>query len=311
MTVTALDSRRPVLGGSTIAAAAGVDPWCSPIDLFYRLTDADYRARRDGENAEAKAWRNRMQPLIFEALRERGYSAIETPNVTVQDSAWPWLEGHPDGIVGDPMRSPNAFLCDAIVEAKLTGGYGYKPTDALPLHWQAQVQTYMHLGRVERAIVAVLVAGIRLDVHEVFYDGRAVAVLLGMAEAFVEHVREGVPPAPDGSASAREALALRFPKQEPGRRYRLTGFEWETAKQLRLLREQQREVERQITELENRVKACDPEAETFIDPYDNTFATWKEVASRKLDTKLLQAERPELADLFTRETTYRRFLVHD
>ena len=301
MTVVALDSHRPVLGGSTIAAAAGIDPWCSRVELFYRL-----KGELPGPEGEQLEWGRRVQPLIFEALRERGYDAYETTALELISDDLPWLVGHPDGIVPIPGQAD-----DAVVEAKLTGGHGYRKGDALPLNWQAQVQTYMHLGQVERAIVAVCVAGIRLDVHEVTYDERAVSLLLELAAGFVEHVRKGEAPPPDGSDSAREALALRFPRQEPGRRYRLTGFEWETAKQLRLLREQQRETERQIVELENRVKACDPEAETFIDPFDNTYATWKEVASRKLDTRLLREERPELADLFTRETTYRRFLIHD
>lgn len=305
MTVAYLDDRRPVLGGSTIAAAAGIDPWTSRVELFYRL-----RGELPGPEGEQLAWGTRVQPLIFEALRERGYDAHETPHLEVADPSAPWLVGHPDGLAGDAFRYATAEeRGDVIVEAKLTGGYGYRKHDGLPLNWQAQVQTYMHLGQVERAIVAVCVAGIRLDVHEVIYDERACDLLFELAADFVALLQKGECPPPDGSPSARAALVERFPRQEPGRKYRLTGFEWETAKQLKLLREQQREVERQIVELENRVKACDPEAETFIDPFDNTFATWKEVVSRKLDTKLLREERPELADLFTRETTYRRFLI--
>jgi predicted phage-related endonuclease len=200
---------------------------------------------------------------------------------------------------------------DAIVEAKLTGGYGYRKGDGLPLNWQAQVQTYMRLGRVERALVAVLTAGIRLDVHEVIYDERGCDLLLELGAAFADCLRRGEAPRPDGSQSAREALSGRFPRQEPGKVYRLTGDEWDTAKHLRLLREQAKELDRQITETENRVKACDPEAETFIDPHDGTFATWKEVTSHRFDTKAFREDRPELAELWTRETTSRRFIVND
>lgn len=306
MTVVSLDGRRPVLGGSTIAAAAGIDPWCSRVELFYRLRGE--LPEPDGEQLE---WGRRVQPLIFEALRARGVAAQETPGIELADEALPWLVGHPDGIVGTSMRRPGAFLADAIVEAKLTGGYGYRKQDVLPLGWQAQAQTYMRLGQMERTLVAVCVAGIRLDVHELVYDERAADLLIEAADQFVGYLRSGVAPPPDGSASARSALLGRFPRQEPGRVYRLTGFEWDMAKTLRLLREQKTAVEKQIAELENRIKACDPEAETFIDPYDNTFATWKEVTSRRLDQTLLKTERPELADLFTRETTQRRFLIHD
>lgn len=302
-TVTALDSHRPLIGGSTIAAAAGIDPWCSQVELFYRL-----RGELPEPEGEAMEWGRRVQPLIFEALRELGYDARETPGMEVVAPALPWLVGHPDGfVIPEGAAEGDIDVC----EVKLTGGYGYRRGDALPLHWQAQVQTYMRLGHVDRAIVAVLVGGIRLDVHEVARDDRATDLLIELAADFVEHLRRGACPSPDGSLSAREALTDRFPRQEPGRVYRLTGFEWETAKQLRLLRAQAKEVERQITKLENRVKLCDPEAETFIDPFDQPYATWKEVKARRLDTKLFQSERPELADLFTRETTSRRFTIHD
>jgi predicted phage-related endonuclease len=303
VTATALNSHRPVLGGSTIAAAAGIDPWCSQVELFYRL-----RGELPEPESEAMEWGTRMQPLIFDALRERGITARETPGFELHDDSLPWLVGHPDGLAN---VSDHAYRGDAIVEAKLTGGYGYRRGDGLPLNWQAQVQTYMRLGHVERALVAVLTAGIRLDVHEVAYDERAADLLFELAAGFVDALRRGRCPSPDGSPSAREALVGRFPRQEPGRVYRLTGDEWETAKRLRLLREQQREVERQITQLENRVKACDPEAETFIDPFDGTYATWKAVGTRRIDTKLLKQARPEIAAESTRETTQRRFTIHD
>jgi predicted phage-related endonuclease len=304
VTVTALDSHRPVLGGSTIAAAAGIDPWCSRVELFYRL-----RGELPEPEGEQLEWGKRVQPLVFEALRERGIDAHETRGVELYDAATPWLVGHPDGlaqttaIFGDPGES--------LVEAKLTGGYGYRKGQALPLNWQAQVQTYMRLGHVERALVAVLVAGIHLDVHEVTFDEHAANLLIERAEEFVSFLRSDTCPPPDGSPSAREALAARFPRQEPGRTYRLTGLEWDYAKELRLLRESRRALDARETLLENLIKASDPEAETFIDPFDNTYATWKGVASKRLDQTLLKAERPELAALFTRETTQRRFLIHD
>lgn len=301
--MTALDAKRPVIGGSTIAAAAGIDPWTSRVELFYRL-----RGELPEPEGEQLEWGRRVQPLIFEALQERGIVAFDTTGVELHDPAYPWLVGHPDGMAAPANMDEPA---DCIVEAKLTGGYGYRKGDGLPLNWQAQVQTYMLLGQVDRALVAVLTAGIRLDVHEVSFDQRAVDLLIEQAEEFVAHLRRGEAPPPDGSASAREALTGRFPRQEPSRVYRLTGDEWEHAKELRLIRESKKALETRETLLENLIKASDPEAQTFIDPFDQPFATWKEVTSRRLDATLLKTERPELADLFTRETTTRRFTIHD
>ena len=292
--VAILFDRRVIVGGSTIAAAAGVSQWTSRIELADRIFRPDVYA--DDDHAEAMAWGNRIQPLIFEALRGRDVLAWEAPEVDWRDHDHPWLVGHPDGFTED----------GDVVEAKLTGSYrGYHEADELPIGWQAQVQTYMRLAEVERAIVAVNVAGTRLIVVEVGYDERAATRLVELAEEFVGYVRDGRYPPADGSDSARKALGYIFPSQTEGARYVASGALWEACWELREWREAEARCKARVQAIENRLKEAMGDCETLVSPSGEEVATWKQQTSRRIDTKRLREQRPELAGLFETETTTR------
>jgi predicted phage-related endonuclease len=284
------------LGGSTIAAACGIDPWQSRVELYYRLT-----GRIEDDQSEPAYWGQKVEPLIFDALRERGLEVHPTPGVELVDPDYPWLVGHPDGLAAG----------NVVVEAKLTGAFAYSNVDALPLAWVAQVQTYCRLGRMEQALVAVLHSGTRLSLHRLTYDDRAASMLLELAAEFWEYVERREPPPPDGSESAAKALAAAFPQPDPQRVYRLTGAEWDLVEQLRQRRRQLAAVEAQVRELESRIKASDPEAERYIGPQDEPVATWKASTSKRVDVKRLKAEAPHVAEQYANETTNRRFVFHD
>ena len=289
--VTVLDfpAARVRVGGSTIAAAAGISPWCSRVELYYRLTGV-----LPEPDTEALWWGKRVQPLIFDRLREDGYTVQECPpEFTLADDRLPWLEGHPDGIWSDDAAN--------IVEAKLSGGRTYRHDDPLPIDWQAQVQTYMRLGDCDRALVAVCHAGTRLDVHEVHFDERAASRLVELAGEFVAMVEEGVPPPPDGSESARKTLGYVFPAQTPGKLHRLLGASWEAYRQLREWREAEARCKERVQALENTLKAEVGDAETVIGPHDEEVATWKQQTARRIDTKRLRAEHPEIAASYETE----------
>lgn len=283
-----------IIGGSTIAAAAGIDPWCSRVELFYRLRGVIV----EPEN-EAMTWGKAIEPAIFERLAADGIDCRAGRGVELRDPARQWLVGHPDGIAADGR----------IVEAKLTAGHAYRTDAPLPIGWQAQAQTYMRLSGAERAVVAVLVAGTRLDVRELAYNADAAELLVERAAELVAMVERGEPPAPDGSESARDTLAAVYGAQEEGTTLTLSAEGWSRLKLLRLLREQRKEVERQEQECENALKAEMGEAETLLSPHGTTVAHWKAVTSRRLDTAALKAARPDIYTEYLTESTTRRFTL--
>lgn len=292
MTVVPIDSRRPVLGGSTIAAAVGIDPYVSPIRLWLEMTGRIVR-----EQSEAMALGKHLEPVIFDVLRERGYPCERTPHIELRDDAVPWLVGHPDGVRLDTHGG-------GIVEAKATG----RPTDTLPVPHEAQVQTYMRLAGVDHALVAQL-GGLTFTVWEVDYNPHLWDVLHELAESFVAHVRSDTPPPPLGHSDDRAALGLTYADVTPGKRVRETRDVRRARHELAVLLEAERRRSESIEHLRATITAYMGDADTLVSAHDDVVATWKPVTSHRLDGKRLKAERPDVHATYTQPTHSRRFLL--
>lgn len=292
------------LGGSSAAAAAGVHPYVSQVELWAQLTG---RLSATVEN-EAMRWGTIMERPIMEQLARDGY-AIEQPLDVmaetvngVNDTERPWLVGHPDGFLTLDHRR-------ALLEVKTANTFAWPADNTTPIHYAAQCQTYMHLTGLDRALLACLVGGQRLQLNTIERDDKAIALLLTGMESFMQHVWSDTPPPPDGSESARETVLALNPSASEGRVYRLSRDEYRTLGELQALRGQEAVVKAQRVERENILKAAMGDAEVAVSPNDAEVVRWANVASNRLDTAALKAARPALYDEFTNATQTRRFTV--
>ncbi len=297
MTVTDLRPR-VTLGGSSAAAAAGIDPYRSRVMLWLELT-----GRVERPETEAMAWGTALEPVIMAELAERGYDPSPDVIDHWRDDARPWLVGHPDGFV---TLDPGAR---ALLEVKTAGPFAHRWDESAPLHYQAQCQVYMYLTGLGRALLACLVGGQRLVLQTIDRDDTAIGYLLAALDDFYGYVLRDEPPPPDGSDSARDALALMYPSATSGLVHRLTAAEWESVRELRARKEQLAAVKAQMTELENKLKAAMGDAETAVSPFDSEALHWRSVSRTAVDVARLKELRPELASLFTTTTETRRFTV--
>ena len=288
MSVTALDEYRPRLGGSTIAAAAGIDPYCSPIRLWLQLT----RGEQPEEN-EAMRLGKKLEPVIFAELNERGVTCERTPGIELYDPDRPWLVGHPDGIgVGD--------YAGTIVEAKARNR-----ADTLAIWHEAQVQTYLHLAGEDQGLVAQL-SGLHLDVFPVERRQPVIDVLLDLAARFMDDVRSGTQPAPNCHPDDRAALALAWPDAAPGKVVRETREVRDARKELALLLEREKASKARGEHLRAVITDHMQDADTLISLHDDVVATWRNVTTHRVDTRALKAEVPHVAEAYTSAATYRR-----
>lgn len=301
MTVTNITRPAPI-GGSEIAAACGIDPHRSRVMLWLEKTG---RVRR--EPSEAMEWGTRLEPVIFEALADQGYNVASAGGVAWRDEARPWLIGHPDGFEwpGDSRQDGP----ERLLEIKTAGQWAHRGFEGVPFEYQAQVQLYLHLTGLSRALVAILVGGQRLELHELDRDERAIRGLLGLAERFWRHVETNEPPAPDSSESSREAMRTLWPEHEPGKAVRLLGSSWECYRELRRRRAQRDVLDRQIGTLENTLKATMGDAERAIGPHDEDALTWRTTEAKRIDVTALRRDRPEIAAEYETATPTRRFVV--
>lgn len=287
------------LGGSTAAAAAGIDPYRSRVMLWCELT-----GRVEREETEAMRWGTALEGVIAHELTERGYFTSRWSG-PVTDPERPWLIGHPGGVVElEGEGGPEGLL-----EIKTASVFAARWDESPPLHYEAQCQVYMHLTGLHRALLACLVGGQRLVLQEVERDEKAIALLLAAMEELLGYVERDEPPPPDGSDSATDALKAMYPQATEGRAHRLTAQEYGWYQELRARREQESEVSAQKAELENLLKAAMGDAEVALSPHDAEVLRWSNVTTTRVDTKLLRETRPELSGLFTTTTESRRFTV--
>jgi predicted phage-related endonuclease len=237
---------------------------------------------------------------VVEQLRER-YD-VTYPGGEARDAERPWLIGHPDGFL-------NEYRTRVLLEVKTAGVHAHRGFEGVPFHYQAQVQLYLHLTGLHRALVAILVGGQRLELHELGRDERAIRGLLDLSERFWRYVETNEPPPPDSSDSTREAMATMFPEHKPGRTVRLMGAAWETYRELRRRRAQMDVLKRQVAELENKLKATMGDAERAIGPHDEDALTWRTTEAKRIDVTRLRRDRPEIAAEYETATPTRRFVV--
>jgi predicted phage-related endonuclease len=287
------------IGGSTIAAAAGIDPYLSPTALFLRMTGQIPEPEGNGHMRIGKA----LEPVIIDLLREDGHNIAYPIAEEWRDKARPWLVCHPDAV----ERGYTA----GIVECKATGGWALRSWngDTPPVTWQAQVQTYMHVLDMSRAVIAALIDGTTLRTVEVKRDDRAIGMLLERAERFYAMLCRGEIPELDGSKSTRDALHERFAEATPGRKVRASRAVRDVVAEMRQLKASLDAHERQYEERRRVIEATMGDAEVLLDHADNVLAKWTPTTTRRLDTKRLKAELPAIHGEYAVPTTSRRFTI--
>jgi predicted phage-related endonuclease len=257
------------------------------------------------ERTEAMRWGALLEPVIKAELQERGYEVKPAPAGGFTDEARPWLVGHPDGFTevdGWP----------AILEVKTASTWAsrdWHEAAGAPLAYLIQCHHYMELTGCGLALLACLVGGQRLELRVVNRDDVVTARMIELEAELVEYVTRDEPPPPDGSASAKDALAALYPTSVEGETVRLDVDGWREYEALKDRREQRDAIDRQVAELEQRLKARMGDAETAISPHDDVLARWTSYERKGIDLKRLRRSLPAIADEYETTKQLRRFTI--
>lgn len=300
MTVVTLDSRRrsATIGGSRAAAACGLDPRVSRIELWHELLHGIERPQ-----SEAMAIGLEAQPLIEQLVTQRGFEIVPAPADGFVREGRPWMIVHPDAFVTVEGER-------GLGEWK-TRGLGWAD-DAQAL--AAAVMQLQHGFEVTGTTVGLLAVlhggygGMRLDLRTVWRDDDLIRMMVEHEEELLDFVQRGVPPPPDGSDSARQTVRELFPVSN-GETIRLSKQGWENVKQIRALKEQLKAAKKRQAELEQAVQLEMGEAASAISPFDTPACKWTTFPRTAIDTTRLKKERPDIAKAFSETSTLRRFSV--
>lgn len=206
-------ARSSGIGGSEIGTICGLNPWESAFALW---------AKRTGQipDPELTGWSVRFG------------KAFEGPILQL------WAEEHPEYelfIPGTYRHSVDTFMlanCDAlakhretgewiVVEVKTSRGSWFE----VPPHYVAQVQHYMYVMGIARAVV-VGVVGWDWKEHWVEYDEFQALSQRDAAERFWDAMQKMIKPDWDGSKATYEAVRYLHPEIED-EKVNLSDLGWE------------------------------------------------------------------------------------
>lgn len=306
-----LAHRRRGIGGSDVAAIAGLSRWTSPFEVWLDKVDAP--RPHDGDQSEAAQWGVLLEPVIRdEVARREGLTIHELPAL-IAHPEHDWMLANVDGLAWHP--DDGAGPASALYEGKTTGHWsgaewGDETEPLVPDAYILQGQHYLAVTGRRRVVYGVLIAGQRLAVRYVERDDELIAHLVDIETEFWQRVQDRTPPDPDGSKATTDLLGRLYEVQTD------TSLVADNPDEIRdLLRQradakaQAKTLEERAREVENRLKMLAAEHKFVRDPDGRPLFTWREIQTARLDGKALAAAHPDIAAEFTATTSHRRFHV--
>ena len=287
--------RKKGIGGSDAGAVCGFNPYRTAMEVYQdktskEIVELDNEAMRQGREFEDYVARR-----FIEATGKK----VRRANAMYYDENHPFMLADVDRMIvgenaGLECKTASPYLADKWEDGKI------------PMHYQLQCYHYMSVMNTDMWYIAVLIYGREFKFYRIERDEEIIADLIRIERDFWENnVKKGILPNPDGSKLADSVIAQYF-KQSAPVTVPLTGFD-EKLKRRQELMEVIRRMDTEKKQIEQELKLYMGEAE--LAENDSYRVSWKAFCSNKLDVERLKAEKPEIYEEFTKQTTARRFTV--
>ena len=202
--------RKQGLGSSDAAAAVGLNPYKSQVELWLEKTGRDTSLPKlDPQDEDSPAyWGNILEPIVAAHYSRRSGHRVRRINAVLQhpEPQLKWMLANIDReVIGAPEVQ--------ILECKTAGINGARLwKEGVPEYVQLQVMHQLAVTGKQAADVAVLLGGQHLEVHRIERDESMIARLIDLERLFWDYVVSDTPPPADGTASADAALRCLYPE---------------------------------------------------------------------------------------------------
>jgi putative phage-type endonuclease len=202
-----LEVRKSGIGGSDAAAAIGLNPYMSPLELWLikRGLDANLPGPNPDDTNEPVYWGTLLEPIVAASYTKQTGNRVRRINAVLRHPSIPFMLANIDReVIGVPGVQ--------ILECKTAGEFGARLwREGVPEYVLVQVQHQLAVTGKQAADVAVLICGQKLEVHRIERDDELIARLIPLEAAFWRYVETDTPPPADGSESADRALRCLYP----------------------------------------------------------------------------------------------------
>lgn len=288
--------RKTGIGGSDAGAICGLNPYVSAMKVFEDKTtegvgDTDSEAMRQGRD---------MEDYVAKRFMEETGLKVRRSNMMYRSRENPFMIADVDRLVVGR---------DAGLECKTASAYNAdKWKDGrIPPHYLIQCLHYMAVTGKREWYIAVVILGVGFQYRKLTRDDRMLEKLAAVERAFWEnHVMAGAMPGPDGSKACDELLSRYFGTARKKSSIPLVGFDAKLERREELLA--------MIGKLEQEQNQIEQEIKCFMGDNERAYndrynITWCNVDSKRLDTKRIKEERPEVYRDFSKVTTCRKFTI--
>lgn len=291
-----LEWRRDGIGGSDVAALAGLSTFGSPTSVYY---DKVGLAPEQPES-ELMRWGRVLEPVIASEFTVATGLHVVVPQALVWDVEHPWRRCTLDGLVVESNAEwPDMGFLELVLgtnQMKTTGAGSWR--DRIPPDIEAQCQWEMGIAELERCWLTVLhMSGFdrHFAVYEIEFDLPAFAALCRISDRFWEkHVLAGNPPRPDSNPATTDALKAAYGHRAEGSTIELddelvtVAEEWLRAKAAEDAAKTRREG------AENALRSALGE-HTYGAYGETELVSWKpQRKAGRIDEKALRADHPEI-----------------
>ncbi|WP_423357005.1 YqaJ viral recombinase family protein [Pseudomonas citronellolis] len=303
-----LTVRKHGIGSSDAAAAVGLNPYKSQLELWLEKTGRDAGLPKSDPNDEESPtyWGNILEPIVALHYTRRSGNRVRRINSVLQ---------HPDPALSWMLANIDREVIGAsdvqILECKTAGINGARLwKEGVPVYVQLQVMHQLAVTGKQAADVAVLLGGQHLEIHRIERDEELIGRLIELERDFWGYVQRDTPPPADGSESAEQALRCLYPEDHGSTldfsEHSVLSAAFDELQRVRASLEMQGKRE---AELKQQLQQAMGDSSRAL--FANGSVSWRKAKdSVVLDVPLLLKEKPYLLARYpTTKVGSRRFLI--
>lgn len=275
-----LRERKTYLGGSDVGCILGLSPYKTPLDIFLEKTSEDV----EETTSEAAYWGMALEDILAKEYAKRTGHRVTKAKGVIRHPEHSFLGANIDRWVDDER-----FILECKTASFLKGPeWGAEGSNQIPELYLCQVAYYAAICGVSKVDLVVLIGGQDFRLYTYHQNEALETKLLRAAKAFWQnYILKGLAP------SARDAhdLARLYPCSN-GATITASWEVEEAIRELKSLKQQERQIGERKIALEHQIKSWLAENEVLAGSDGQILATWKSSrVGQTLDTSKLKQEQ--------------------
>lgn len=288
--------RKTGIGGSDAGAVCGLNPYSSPMKLYFDKTTEE----TEEQDNEAMRQGHDLEDYVAQRFMEATGLKVRRSNYMYRSKEHPFMIADVDRLIAGE---------DAGLECKTASAYNADKwkDGSIPPHYVMQCYHYMAVTGKKTWYIAAVILGREFVFHKLTWDDSLIQSLTAAEQDFWEnHVMTGTMPDPDGSKICDEVIKQYFHTAKTESSVTLVGFDEKL--------DRRAEIVAQIEDLKLEQSRIEQEIKIFMKQNEHASngkyrVSWSNVSSMRLDAKLLKQEHPKLYSAYAKESVSRKFQI--